>query len=545
MFRKLTLSLLLTSYAIVASIQSFATNYVWDGSVNTYALTAADSLYIPSGTFTGTISSFPAGARITINSLAIFQPSSFPNTNGNSAKGTMYVYGTFTFNTTFISNDNFTLYNYGVVTLGNTTLKGSGQTWTNSYGGILNFTSDVLMNGDLGNNNILINYQTVTCAGDFQMNSGSSIANYKDISVSGTFKVNGGTFDSQGKLSVTGNILMNNGASVIRNYCRMEASGGITNTSGNFYNYNYVWAKNSDITNSASIVNAKPPCCNSIPIIHGRNYTASNGSSMTGPAYLWFYGTTTMTGGTIGISGITTDTIKVYDKTRTQPTQIFDVQSGGTRYPNVFYTYWGDPDSNRTYLFGCSAEVALDAPLAINWRSFDVVMSNDNIPILVWSANFDKQTIFEIERSYDNRNFSKIDQVQAIEGKSDYRYNDRTVDNNATIAYYRIKATELHGEIKFSQVRMIRFSREKAAVQTMPNPFINNFRINYSSIENGMVTIRVFNINGQQKFVKNVPVIKGNNNIDIVEAANLAKGMYIVQLSNSSTIISSNKLIKQ
>jgi len=99
--------------------------------------------------------------------------------------------------------------------------------------------------------------------------------------------------------------------------------------------------------------------------------------------------------------------------------------------------------------------------------------------------------------------------------------------------------------MKFSQVRMIRFSREKASVQTAPNPFINNFNINYSSAENGMITVRIFNINGQQKVAKNVPVIKGSNNIDIVEAANFARGMYIVQLSNNSTIISSNKIIKQ
>ena len=549
MFRKLALSLLLTVTAFTVCKNSFAITYVWDGSVNTYTLTSADSLHIPSGTFTGTITAFPAGAKISIAFGATFQPSSFPNANGaNSAKGIMWVWGTFTFNTTFNSNTDFTLHNYGMVTLGNTTLRGSNQTWTNNYGATINFTSDVLMNGDPGDNNIIHNYETINCTGNFQMNSGSAVYNYKDMNVTGNYRVNGGTLSSQGNIIVTGNILMNNGASVIRNYCRMEASDGITNTSGNFYNYSYLRAINSDITNSANIINASVSVAGSPlsrPMIEGRSYFHSTGGTMTGPALLYFTNTTSITGGTIGVAGATTDTIKMNDITRSQPTQILDVQSGGTLHPNVIYNAWGVPDPSYTYLFGCSLEIFLEIPLAINWKSFEVVLS-DNIPLLLWAAEFDNKTVFEIERSYDGRNFSTIDKVVSEDGKNDYRYNDRSVDDQLPAAYYRIRAVELDGEIKYSQIRMVRFSNKgSGSLQVAPNPFRSSLSLLYQSAETGNVTIRIFNVNGQQKLVKKASVNKGNNNITLTEVAQFASGIYVVQVTNDKNLHFTSKIVKQ
>ena len=265
---------------------------------------------------------------------------------------------------------------------------------------------------------------------------------------------------------------------------------------------------------------------------------------MTGPALLYFYGTTTMTGGTVGVSGITTDTIKMNDITRVSPTQILDVQSGGTRYPNVIYNAWGAPDSLRVYLVGCSVEIFLEIPLAINWNSFDVILSDD-IPLLSWSAEFDRQTVFEIQRSYDGRNFSTIDQVASIERMTDYRYSDRSVNNQSNVLYYRIKAVELGGEIKYSETRMVKFSNKRSSIYTAPNPFINNFIINYTSPQKEMISIRMFDVSGRQMLLKNVSVNSGTNSINITEAAHLSNGIYVIQVSKGYNIISSSKMIKQ
>jgi Secretion system C-terminal sorting domain len=545
MKRNFTLSLFLTVVTLLVGKLTYATNYIWDGSVNTYTLTSGDNLLIPSGTFTGTINSFPSGATITVSDLAVFQPSAFPNTNGNSASGTMYVYGTFTFTSPLITNTGFTMHNYGMVNLGAVTIKGNNQTWTNHYGGTINFSGNVVMNGVTGDdNNVMVNYETINASGDFQMNSGSSFINYKDFNVSGNFKASGGVLDNQGNFVVTGSITMNSGASSITNHCRMEASGGIFISNGNFYNYSYLWARNSDITISSGgvfqnvLIGGATP-----PIVHGRNYSQSGGA-MTGPALLYFYGTTSISAGTVGVLGVTTDTIKMNDITRASPSTIFDNQAANTVRPNVIYNAWGAPDSLRSYLFGCSVEILLEVPLAINWKSFDVLVSKD-IPLLLWSAEFDRQTVFEIQRSYDGRNFSTVDEIAAIEGRTDYSYNDRLVNNQSTLVYYRIKAVELGGEVKYTQLKTVRFSHKPGSVYTAPNPFTNNFIINYKAAEKETITIRMFNVSGQQMLAKSVTVNSGNNNINITEAAQLAKGIYVIQVNKGHNLISSSKIIKQ
>ena len=545
--RNLTLSFFLTVTALTVCKTSFAITYINNGTPTNYNLTSADSLFVASGTYTGNITGFASGARITISGSAIFTPGSMPH----NANGTIHNYGIFTYTSSWTVNTNFTVHNYagGIMTLGSITIRGNSQRWTNYVGGIITF-ADVLMNGnDDDLNNVMINYDSIRCNGLFQMNSGSGFTNYKDFSVGGNLRVNGGTLINEGNLLVTGTILMNNGASVIRNYCRMQATGGITNTSGNFYNYSYLWAVNSDITNSANIINssvaanASAPNMATTPMIHGRNYTHTGGT-MTGPALLYFYGTTLISGGTVGVLGVTTDTIKMYDITRMSPPNIFDNQAAGTVRPNVIYNAWGIPDSNKVYLLGCSMEVILESPLAVNWRSFDVFLMNTNIPLLLWSAEFDQPTFFEIERSYDGRSFSKIDQVDAINGKKDYRYSDRFVNSQAPVAYYRIRAVEADNNIKFSQIKMVRFDKAASVTKVIPNPFKNNFNIVYNAAEAGNVTVRVYNVNGQQKVNRKVTVNKGSNTINVVEAAHFSNGIYIVQV-NSADATFSTRLIKQ
>ena len=549
MFRKLTVSLILTVCAFAVSKISFATTYVYDGInplPNPLALNSGDSLFVATGTYTGNISSFPSGAKITVSDMAIFQPSNFPNTNGNSARGTMWVYGTFTYNTTFVSNTGFTLHNYGIVTIGNTTMRGNNQTWNNYYGATINFTSNVVMNGDFGNNNVLNSYGTVNASASFQMNSGSAFNNYKNFNVTGDFLANGGMLMNVGKLEVVGKIDLNSGVSTITNYCRMIASGGIDISNGNMINYSYLWARN-DLglgtirVSSGSLTNVS--IWSSTPMIHGRDLIHTGGT-ITGKGYLYFYGSTTKTGGGItGAPGVTSDTLKMNDISRGSTTQFYDAQTP-TVYPNAIYDVWGVPDSTRVYNVACSIEIILEVPLAINWNSF-IVDLTDNIPVLNWSAEFGSGVVFEIQRSYDGRNFSAIKVLPYETGQSEYEYKDRMVNTQAPIVYYRIKATEISGIEKYTQTRTVKFSNKPGSIYTAPNPFTNNFVINYKAAEKETITIRMFNVSGQQMLGKNVTVNNGNNNINITEAAQLAKGIYVIQVSKGYNMISSGKIIKQ
>lgn len=278
--------------------------------------------------------------------------------------------------------------------------------------------------------------------------------------------------------------------------------------------------------------------------MHGRNFTQTGGS-ITGPLQMYFYGTTKMSGGTIGVVGATTDTVKIYDITRTNAPNILDIQTGGTQNPNFIYNAWGVPDSTRSYLLGCDFEVMQDIPLAITWNYFYVTLV-DKTPFLQWSADCDLGTIFEIQRSYDGMNFSLIKGMPYDYGKTNYNFNDRSVNTSAPIVYYRIKATELSRDEKYTSTRVVRFTnRPGLAITTFPNPFTSDFIINFRALEKGMITIRMFNTNGQQQLAKNIATNSGMNIIAVTEAAQLPDGMYIIQVIDGNKKISSNKIMKQ
>ncbi|HEX6847699.1 MAG TPA: T9SS type A sorting domain-containing protein, partial [Chitinophagaceae bacterium] len=498
--------------------------------------------------YTGTVSGLTSNNRtIIVAGGATFQPTLLDGTsNGIVCK--MHIYGTFTYSSSLTTNTTFTLTNYagGVVNLAALNTKGKDQVWTNNIGGTINFSGNVLLNGGTtsDDNNVFTNYETINANGNFQMNSGSFFYNYKDFNVAGNYKANGGTLRNEGNFVVTGLLEINSGATPIENYCRMQALGGIDISNATFFNYSYVWAKNSEIKiTGGGITNINIPGA-SPPMLHGASFNQTGGA-VTGPALMYFYGATSITsGGTIGITGTTTDTIKMYDITKTSSSTIFDVQAANTVRPNVIYNAWGAPDSNRVYLFGCSVEIFLEIPLAINWNSF-VVDLFDNVPVLNWSAEFDRPTIFEIQRSFDGRSFSAIGQVSSIEGRTGYSYNDKSVNGQPGVVYYRIKGVELGGEVKYSQTRLIKFSQKPGSIYTAPNPFTNNFIINYRSAAKETITIRMFDVSGQQMLAKNVTVIAGDNAINIYEASQIAKGIYVIQISKGSYMISSGKIIKQ
>ena len=546
MFRKSTLSLLLTVSAFLVGKFSSATTYVDNGTATTYNLTAADSLYIASGIYTGNIGSFPSGAKITVSDLATFQPASFPN----NAAGTMHVYGTVILGYNIRTNTNFVLNNYGVFSVsGTTTMNGNSQVWTNNYGATINFTGDVTLNST-NEANTMINYGTINFGSMLTMTSGAQFYNYKKIYVTGEFRVNGGVLENRGKLETTGLLNFNNGAAIIRNYCGMSSLGGIRNTSNNFYNYSYLWARNDlgqgDITNSGTIYMVNWNMDNPTQaMIHGRNYTQSGSGTLTGKGWLYFYGTTTQTGGVTGTAGVTTDTLKMYDLTRSNFTTFYDPAQAGTVYPNAIYNAWGVPDSTRAYFVGCSIEILLEVPLAIQWNYFYVNLFN-NIPELTWSAEFDPGTIFEVQRSYDGTSFYTIKELPSDFDRSEYNFSDRQVNTQSRVVYYRIKGIELSGAEKYSQTRTVRFNNKTGAkIHFLPNPFTSNFIINYQATEKETITIRMFNINGQQQLAKNVTVNSGSNSINITEAAQLANGIYLIEVSNGYKIISSGKILKQ
>lgn len=524
-------------YTLIASCilsTASATVYTDNGSSATYSLNAGDSLSIASGTFTGTISNFAAGAEIAVQSGAVFQPSSFlfPNIHG-----TLYVYGTFKMTSQLRTNTGFKLNNYGVVWVTSTTLmSGSSQLWTNYYGGLIKLDGDVSMTND----NSIYNQGTITFGANLTMTGTTSITNRNTITVAGNYLNSGGTFNNLGKFQTTGSITFNNGQAIINNYCRMIAQGGINNTTGFVNNYGFMWAKASlghgDIVNSGTITNGPTGIIKSV--------TLNNTGTINGAGFLYFTGNTVTTNlGTTGVTGTTTDTIQFYDVSRTNASTIYDDQRGIVN-PNVVYRIFPAPDSNAVANDGCAVEYVDAIPLPVRWNYFFVALAND-IPNLYWSGQYDAGTMLYIERSIDGSNFNTIKNIAAEKETVEYQFNDELTDNKAGFIYYRIKAIEPTGHQTFSEIRVIKRIDQLTTAQLIPNPFTNGFTIYYKSSSRGSVSVKIFDVTGQEKMRLNSKAGIGLNSIAITKTSYLAAGVYFVQVSQDNKIIAAEKIVKQ
>jgi hypothetical protein len=531
-------STLIGLFCLVANFLSgplSATVYVDNGTATPYTLNTGDSLHIASGTYTGAIISFATGAKISVAQSATFQPASmaFPN-----VRGTIYVYGTFIMNSQLRSNTGFQVHNYGVIWIKSTTLmSGSGQLWTNYFGALMNMDGDVSMTND----NAILNQGTINAGANFTMTGSTSFTNRLFVNIAGDFLNSGGTVTNQGRWYTTGSMTFNNGLAIINNYCRMIAEKGIYNTSGQLTNYGFLWSKSSPGTgvlqNSGTITNGPGAVILAVNL--------NNTGVIRGAGYMHFTGTTSTTNsGTTGVNVPTTDTIKMYDASRANMLTIYDVQTG-TVHPNVIFSQFMGLDSNRAYIGGCSMEMVSQIPLAVNWNFFTVTLE-DKTPVLNWAAKADQGTRYEVQRSYDGKNFSTIYLVKIEEPKATYNYADLGANSRFTTIYYRIMAVEPTGAQRFSDTRTIKFGNSQTvSVQTMPNPFTSNFTINYQSNVSGQVTIKMISMTGQQQFSKTIAVIKGTNAVTISDVSSLPKGVYMVQVIGGNQLLSAEKIIKQ
>ena len=80
-------------------------------------------------------------------------------------------------------------------------------------------------------------------------------------------------------------------------------------------------------------------------------------------------------------------------------------------------------------------------------------------------------------------------------------------------------------------------------VSAVPNPFVNETKIKFTSDKDQMVTLSVKNVLGKTIYTKKHKVKKGLNSIPFLKN-NLRSGMYIYALQNNRELVSKRFVIK-
>jgi hypothetical protein len=172
-------------------------------------------------------------------------------------------------------------------------------------------------------------------------------------------------------------------------------------------------------------------------------------------------------------------------------------------------------------------------PLPVRFLSFNGQVVGNNI-VLNWATGFELNNHhFELEKSFDGKNFSGFSKVlpSGNAGGANYQSTDFNAFTSNDL-YYRIK--QVNNDGTYSYTKIIYFSKGKYAnkvIGVYPNPATGPVHIRFTSNGDEATTLlQVFDSKGLMVASKQLTIQAGLNDIPY-DISQLAQGVYIIKLS--------------
>ncbi len=194
---------------------------------------------------------------------------------------------------------------------------------------------------------------------------------------------------------------------------------------------------------------------------------------------------------------------------------------------------------------------SINKVLSVKYTSFDAYALNNTANITWTTENETNNDHFEVERSFDQKDFKTIGLVFGAEGKATttnkYSFNDKAKGiSSHEIVYYRLKQIDFDGNVTYTEVKMVRFGTDtKATVQVFPNPCMEKINVTFTSKEDGKAEVRLINMKGQVVADNKSLVAKGYNKLQLKDLSTQMAGLYIIDVIVNGKVINTQKIIKQ
>jgi hypothetical protein len=154
---------------------------------------------------------------------------------------------------------------------------------------------------------------------------------------------------------------------------------------------------------------------------------------------------------------------------------------------------------------------------------------------------------FEIERSLDNVTYSKIGEVTdavKINEQQTFGSSDNISGINNEIIYYRLKVIGKNGEIKYSNVLVVRKNLAKTPVSIMPNPASEYVSVRFFVEKETEVTLRLIDNIGKTIVLQKQKVLKGNNTVQVNGLGKYPAGVYSLQVLVNDEIVTKKIILE-
>ncbi len=145
---------------------------------------------------------------------------------------------------------------------------------------------------------------------------------------------------------------------------------------------------------------------------------------------------------------------------------------------------------------------------------------------------------YEIERSYDGINFTRIGEQrgQGLGQEMSYFFPDPERVNGS--AYYRLRMVNREGLHQYSHVVMLNAGDTQFEVKVINNPFTEPLKLHYILPQSGYVRFALYDGYGRKVWTKQLRGGRGFNAGNLEDMGSLAAGVYTLTAEHNNTVVS-------
>ena len=211
----------------------------------------------------------------------------------------------------------------------------------------------------------------------------------------------------------------------------------------------------------------------------------------------------------------------------------------------VSFTVTADAASKATdrfkVVFG-----SFSGPLAIDVLTIKAQAKNNGVQVDWQSKTETDMAGYELERAIFGNNFTKLNTTTALGNSTiPVSYNWFDANPNTGTNFYRVKAIDKAGNIKYSDIVKVTFGKGEPGIVVYPNPLPGRiFKIDMNNLAKGIYLLNLYNNMGQQVYTAQLQHdgSQATKIIDLKEE--IAKGVYQLQLSSDNGFKTTQRIIK-